>query len=1278
MALAALAVGGLPFGASGAVPGATANHLLSPRRTGYTPRALLPPYRLVWTYQAKHKPRRAWPEPVWEVQRIDFDYAYALAAGNGLAYYASSSEHAVCALDLRTGALRWRFFTQGPVRLAPAVHDGRIFFTSDDGWAYCLDGKTGKLIWKYRPAIPDERLVGNEQVISRWPARSGVLVRGDRAYTTFGMWSPEGIVVSCLNADTGAVIWQNDSSGTQYQTQPHYQAMGGVSPQGYLALDGDVLVVPCGRAMPAFFNARTGEFLYNESEGLFPGGASVMLYGGLTFVPSEYLQKPNTLRPAGTEGAISPEASLVAVRTDTHKEIFHLNGALRGVVTDDGILNLIGPRKLLSVALADVLRVAPSCYKAKMGSSRGHMVPVARLQRWATPAERVFALIQAKTTIIAGGRGAVACYNAINGRKTWEAKVDGDVYELLVVGDALLASTTEGKIYCFRPGQGGKPRVVAPRTHKATAPAAMKARVKRLLAAAGAAKGYALLLGRADAAFLSELVRQSRLVWQWPTRSANAQELRGALADAGLYGTRIAIHTAPQGRLPYVDYLANLILFRAESEADLHRTPASEVYRVLRPYGGAALVACADALRAKVEQWLRAGGVPAGEIERVAVGIRVRRGPLLGAGSWTHQYADPGKSGASKDHRVRLPLKVLWFGGLGLGPSDAVSRHYRGPAPLAINGRMFVPGNQFLRAVDAYNGRILWERKLPGIGRWPMPYRAGSIAADAGSVYAIRGTSCLRLDAETGRTRFVYRAPEGWQKAMQNVPHLAKTGRRGLVVSNEPTWEFLAVTNDTVVGSVGLPNVRPSWWSHAHPANGLVFVQDKTTGKTRWTYQPENAIDSNAIAIEGDRLFLIDGLAPVDIFTRPRRGSKVKSRLVYRLPGAPGPRVLKAFDLQTGKELWRSAEIGARQNSLYAANGVVLATVPIWWGLRSKKDGPDLSAFSSRNGKLLWTREERRVQPIIIGDKVYLFNAVCDLRTGKPVMRPDPLTGVMTPLAVRVIGGCGRPTACPAVMMSRSGSLGFADLSNGMLYHYPNVRASCWVNMVPACGLVLVPEGSSSCPCAYNYKTSLAFMPASRDNHWGLFPPIRRPKNVRIKHLRLNLGAPGDKSDAEGDVWYAVPRPSSNGPRGAGGMGIPPKDKLPVEFVGDAKALRTLARNPDWVRIAGTDKPWLYSYALAGPVRLRIRLGPDGAPASRYRVALHFCALEAAQPAERFTVTVQGRTVLADANVRELAGGENRAWVKEVAVDAGAQLIVEVLPAAGASSSICGIEVAAQ
>ncbi|MBT3289302.1 MAG: hypothetical protein HN380_18310, partial [Victivallales bacterium] len=41
-------------------------------------------------------------------------------------------------------------------------------------------------------------------------------------------------------------------------------------------------------------------------------------------------------------------------------------------------------------------------------------------------------------------------------------------------------------------------------------------------------------------------------------------------------------------------------------------------------------------------------------------------------------------------------------------------------------------------------------------------------------------------------------------------------------------------------------------------------------------------------------------------------------------------------------------------------------------------------------------------------------------------------------------------------------------------------RPSCWINTLPAGGLVLIPEGSSGCTCGYSIQTTLALAPVGR------------------------------------------------------------------------------------------------------------------------------------------------------------------------------------------------------
>jgi hypothetical protein len=41
-------------------------------------------------------------------------------------------------------------------------------------------------------------------------------------------------------------------------------------------------------------------------------------------------------------------------------------------------------------------------------------------------------------------------------------------------------------------------------------------------------------------------------------------------------------------------------------------------------------------------------------------------------------------------------------------------------------------------------------------------------------------------------------------------------------------------------------------------------------------------------------------------------------------------------------------------------------------------------------------------------------------------------------------------------------------------------RPGCWINIIPAGGLLLIPEASASCVCHYSLQTSMAFRPRSR------------------------------------------------------------------------------------------------------------------------------------------------------------------------------------------------------
>jgi outer membrane protein assembly factor BamB len=85
--------------------------------SGYTASQLPSDLSLVWKYEGKA------PDPAWTGAhtRMDFDYACEPVISGDMLYFGSSSDCKVYALDALTGEERWTFFTDAPVRLAPAV-----------------------------------------------------------------------------------------------------------------------------------------------------------------------------------------------------------------------------------------------------------------------------------------------------------------------------------------------------------------------------------------------------------------------------------------------------------------------------------------------------------------------------------------------------------------------------------------------------------------------------------------------------------------------------------------------------------------------------------------------------------------------------------------------------------------------------------------------------------------------------------------------------------------------------------------------------------------------------------------------------------------------------------------------------------------------------------------------------------------------------------------------------------------------------------------------------
>ena len=229
-------------------------------RSAASPDEVAPQPVLLWSLRLPPV-RQAWPRE--NEQRLNFDASYEPAVMDHLLFLASPNDGSLAAYDAQTGAERWKFYTEGPVRCAPACWKGRIYAGSDDGYLYCLDAPTGAVLWRFRGAPtdrPDRRQLGNEHLVSFWPVRGGPAIADGVVYFTAGIWPIFGVFAHALDAETGQPKWTNANLNFVGPVRIDHDQFAevGMSPQGYLAALPDRILMPNSRALPAALERTTG------------------------------------------------------------------------------------------------------------------------------------------------------------------------------------------------------------------------------------------------------------------------------------------------------------------------------------------------------------------------------------------------------------------------------------------------------------------------------------------------------------------------------------------------------------------------------------------------------------------------------------------------------------------------------------------------------------------------------------------------------------------------------------------------------------------------------------------------------------------------------------------------------------------------------------------------------------------------------------------------------------------------------------------------------------
>jgi len=593
-----------------------------------------------------------------------------------------------------------------------------------------------------------------------------------------------------------------------------------------------------------------------------------------------------------------------------------------------------------------------------------------------------------------------------------------------------------------------------------------------ILSQAGLARGYCLDYGAGDATLARHLAARSQLTIIGVEEDARKVEAgRRSLHEDDAYGTQITLHQAGLDQLPYRDYAAALVVSSAILETGRCPGSAAEMFRMVRPDGGLAVIGqppgCPKPLSEQdLRAWLDAAQLDYAITNTPADGIwaRIERGPLPGAGEWTHMWADVGNTACSRDRRTTDRFAVLWFGEP--GPAVMVDRHWEPVSPLYKAGRLFVPGFDRIVCVDAYNGARLWDLELPNSSRIAMMRDAGNLALGERLLRVAVEEKCLQVDVATGQ--------------IADTLAVLEPGR---------DWGYVALDDNALFGSEQIPKASYLAATTGRGAEGnqlgrgdnrflitskALFSLDAATGDLRWRYANEQAVIANpTICIGGDGVYCFES-------TEPSCVTDADGRVLMADFTKDAGESLVKLDRASGRVVWRRRhDVACRHvfhlscaQDVLVASGCTSVRGHYWYHLR---------AFSAADGSLLWEKDldsgfdtkdtdhgKQDKHPLIIGDTVQLKQGNFDLATGEPLGLAFT-TSNCADCAASMNHVFTRNDGVARVISLSEGGAG-APLCSVM-------RPGCYISIIPAGGVIMLPAFSAGCTCNHSIQTSIAWLP---------------------------------------------------------------------------------------------------------------------------------------------------------------------------------------------------------
>ncbi len=376
---------------------------------------------LAWVYMSPAPPQRAWSNgPSWDawarvgaVPMRDFDAAIFVTVANDKVYLGSSVTNSVHCLDVFTGQQKWFYRTNGPVRLPPSYYNGKLYFGSDDGNAYCINAADGSLVWKYNPSGDTRQICNNGKLITMWPVRTGMAVLDGKVYFAASLVPWQNSYLCSLDATSGS----DSGSGL-------YHVSGGKTPTGAILVSNSNIYLPQGRFYPQIFSRNTGSSLgsVSGSTGVYALLTSDGSSTGFVYGPGQ----------AGDAHGYYLSAHSDKLASHPNGKYMVVSGGYSYVVTETfAIESTKGYRKNIVTTLKAIDRDTAGT-------------------TWSVPCEQsYYCLICAGDILFAGGTGMVYAHSTIDGSVLWSHPVIGHARGLAAADGQLYVSTDMGYVYAF-------------------------------------------------------------------------------------------------------------------------------------------------------------------------------------------------------------------------------------------------------------------------------------------------------------------------------------------------------------------------------------------------------------------------------------------------------------------------------------------------------------------------------------------------------------------------------------------------------------------------------------------------------------------------------------------------------------------------------------------------------------------------------------------------------------------------------------------------------------